>query len=75
MYGEELTIGSQEWINKSDWSVFLCWLVLAVRVKNRSWSVKSTTADRYLCVETFFDLLFVMDRERLAWNAMKELHR
>lgn len=46
MYSEELTIGSQEWINKSDWSVFLCWLVLAVRVKNRSWSVK--IYDRWL---------------------------
>lgn len=30
--------------------------------------LKSTTGDWYLCVETFFDLLFVMDRERLAWS-------
>lgn len=70
MYSEELTIGSQEWINKSDWSVFLCWLVLAVRVKNRSWSVLRPLTDTCASKHSLIFCLWwiVNDSHGMRWR-------
>ena len=70
MYSEELTIGSQEWINKSDWSVFLCWLVLAVRVKKRSWSVLRPLTDTCASKHSLIFCLWwiVNDSHGMRWR-------